>query len=301
MASNGTATAGPVAVASSGEGGGAARGTIQLLSAAERDFVAKGVEQGVRPDGRERLASRSIHLEMGVIPGAFGSAQAQCGGTKVVAAVKAELVSPNSTPGGRIEVSVSCTLTASPLFEGQRGEEVAAELTFAMNRMMEGGLSAATRKKLSVSPHHCWLLFVDAVVLDYDGATLDAVSSAVYAALADTRLPNVCVQKGKDGQDGIDMLDDSSDFCLDVGAVPVFVTLAQVGQRYVADPLAVEEACASAQLCVAVNSAGNVCSTHKSSGRGMHPGQARHMLQAAVRVGQNRLKCLDTYFADVDR
>jgi len=228
MASNGTATAGPVAVASSGEGGGAARGTIQLLSAAERDFVAKGVEQGVRPDGRERLASRSIHLEMGVIPGAFGSAQAQCGGTKVVAAVKAELVSPNSTPGGRIEVSVSCTLTASPLFEGQRGEEVAAELTFAMNRMMEGGLSAATRKKLSVSPHHCWLLFVDAVVLDYDGATLDAVSSAVYAALADTRLPNVCVQKGKDGKDGIDMLDDSSDFCLDVGAVPVFVTLAQV-------------------------------------------------------------------------
>lgn len=229
MASNGAGAVAGAAAAGGEGGGGAARGTIQLLSAAERDFVAKGVEQGVRPDGRERLASRSIHLEMGVIPGAFGSAQAQCGGTKVIAAVKAELVSPNTTtPGGRIEVSVSCTLTASPLFEGQRGEEVAAELTFAMNRMMEGGLSAATRKKLSVSPHHCWLLLVDAVVLDYDGATLDAVSSAVYAALADTRLPNVCVQKGKDGQDGIDMLDDSSDFGLGVGAVPIFVTLAQV-------------------------------------------------------------------------
>ena len=78
-------------------GGGKGRGRVHLLSTAERDFVTRGIEQGVRPDGRERLASRPIRLEMGVIPGAFGSAQAQCGGTKVMAAVKAELVSPLST------------------------------------------------------------------------------------------------------------------------------------------------------------------------------------------------------------
>ena len=140
--------------------GGGGRGGV-LLSAAEREFVTKSVEQGVRPDGRERLASRSIHLETGVIPGAFGSAQAQCGGTKVgplsggsragmrtascaclrahavpihvqvVAAVKAELVSPApppAAPGGRIEVSVTCSLTASPLFEGARGEAVSVIL-----------------------------------------------------------------------------------------------------------------------------------------------------------------------------
>jgi exosome complex component RRP42 len=211
-------------------GADSARGSMLLLSAAERDFVSKGVEQGVRPDGRERLASRSIHLELGVIPGAFGSAQAQCGGTKVVAAVKAELVAPDvQRPGGRIEASVSCTLTASPLFEGQRGEDMAAELTFAMNRMLQGGLPAATRKKLGVSPHHCWLLLVDAVVINYDGAMLDAVSSAVYAALADTRLPNVLVQTGKDGKGEIEMLDDASgEIAIGAGAVPIFVTLAQV-------------------------------------------------------------------------
>jgi exosome complex component RRP42 len=211
------------------EGGGAKRGS-QLLSAAERNFVSKGVEQGVRPDGRERLASRSICLELGVIPGAFGSAQARCGGTKVVAAVKAELVSPDAAqPGGRIEVSVSCTLTASPLFEGQRGEDVGAELTFAMNRMLQGGLPAATRKMLGVSPHHCWLLLVDAVVISYDGAMLDAVSSAVYAALADTKLPNVLVQTDKHGKGEIEMLENSSGgVAIGTGAVPIFVTLAQV-------------------------------------------------------------------------
>ena len=164
MASNGVAVgapwegagARPPAGGTEGGGGGGGRGTMQLLSAAEREFVTRGVEQGVRPDGRERLESRSIHLELGVIPSAFGSAQAQCGGTKVLAAVKAEIVAPNTTqPGGRIEASVSCTLTASPLFQGQRGEEVAAELTMAMNRMLQGSLPAATRHALSISPGIC--------------------------------------------------------------------------------------------------------------------------------------------------
>ena len=72
------------------------------------------------------------------------------------------------------------------------------ELSFAMNRLLLGGLTPATRALLQVSPHHCWLLMVDAVVLDFDGGLLDAVSSAVYAALADTFLPKMLVQQGKD-------------------------------------------------------------------------------------------------------
>ena len=236
MASGEVAVGAPAAAgAGANAGGGAAtRATMQLLSAAERDFVTRGVEQGVRPDGRERLASRSIHLELGVIPGAFGSAQAQCGGTKVVAAVKAEIVSPTAAqPGGRIEASVSCTLTASPLFEGQRGEEVAAELTMAMNRMLEGSLPEATRKALSISPEHCWLLLVDAVVLNHDGAVLDAVSCAAYAALADLKLPNVLVQKGKDGRGEIEMLENSQE-----------VVTADLRVRVHA------RACAAVQMCV---------------------------------------------------
>ncbi|MGB1604977.1 MAG: hypothetical protein ACPIOQ_70235 [Promethearchaeia archaeon] len=172
------------------------------------------------------------------------------------------------------------------------------ELSFAMNRLLLGGLTPATRALLQVSPHHCWLLMVDAVVLDFDGGLLDAVSSAVYAALADTFLPKMLVQQGKDGVASIEMVDgDTEGVRLGVGAVPIFVTLAQIGNRYVADALAVEEACASAQLCAAVNSEGKVCCTHKSFGRGMHPAQARQMLHTAVRVGTNRLQCLDSYFA----
>jgi hypothetical protein len=73
MAVNGSLPAGTV---TEGEGG-VGHGSALLLSAAERQFVTKGVEEGVRPDGRERLASRAIQIETGVIPGAFGSAQAR--------------------------------------------------------------------------------------------------------------------------------------------------------------------------------------------------------------------------------
>ena len=56
-------------------------------------------------------------------------------------------------------------------------------------------LTSAKKKK-----DHCWLLLVDAVVLNHDGAVLDVVSCAVYAALADMKLPNILVQTGKSSQ-----------------------------------------------------------------------------------------------------
>ncbi len=38
----------------------------------------------------------------------------------------------------------------------------------------------------------CWVLYVDALVLNIDGNVLDALSLAAKAALADTRIPKVC-------------------------------------------------------------------------------------------------------------
>jgi len=294
MAVNGSLPAGTV---TEGEGG-VGHGSALLLSAAERQFVTKGVEEGVRPDGRERLASRAIQIETGVIPGAFGSAQVTCGGTKVIAAVKAELVAPlPSLPGGRVEVCVTCNRSASPALAGARGEEAAAELTFAMNRLMQGGLPESTRERLKVSSSHCWLLLVDASVHAADGAMLDVVSSTVYAALADTRLPQVLMQEGKDGVAELEIMAHDGDVKgMQVEHVPVFVTLSQVGRRYVADASSIEEACATVTFCVAVNSQGKVCCSHKPSGRALDPAQAQSMLLAAVRVGRNRLSLIDAYF-----
>lgn len=46
-----------------------------------------------------------------------------------------------------------------------------------------------------------WTVHVDAVVLTYDGALVDAVSVAIRAALLSTRLPHVEVVGGADGDD----------------------------------------------------------------------------------------------------
>ncbi len=37
----------------------------------------------------------------------------------------------------------------------------------------------------------CWVLFVDALVLNMDGNVLDALALGIKAALADTRIPKV--------------------------------------------------------------------------------------------------------------
>lgn len=159
--------------------------------------------------------------------------------------VKAELATPDkATPNrGRIEVSVKCSATSSTSFQGRAGEDLSLELSFALNRMFSVGMKAKVYESLCVKEgHQCWNLFVDAVVIDFDGSLLDAISLAAYAALADTVLPKVKAVASEGGEVKIDV-NDAIEECepFDVSSVPIFVTLTQIGQRYVVDALAVEE------------------------------------------------------------
>lgn len=47
-------------------------GVNSLLSSSERQFLVDGVEQGVRPDGRDRLAAREVHVQVRKLRRAVG-------------------------------------------------------------------------------------------------------------------------------------------------------------------------------------------------------------------------------------
>jgi exosome complex component RRP42 len=66
------------------------------ISDAERAYIAQGVAQGLRNDGRGCRDMRPLELELGVIAQANGSARLRAGGTDVIVAVKvrAECVMP---------------------------------------------------------------------------------------------------------------------------------------------------------------------------------------------------------------
>ncbi len=84
------------------------------------------------------LLRRTVTIETGLLPQANGSARTRMmsSGTEVLAAVKAEVGAPTAGKElqGRLECSVECWSSASPMFEGRGAEEVNAELTRSLNR-----------------------------------------------------------------------------------------------------------------------------------------------------------------------
>jgi len=161
---------------------------------------------------------------------------------------------------GAVEVSVDCT---SALFSGchnrrETREEVNAELTDSMQRL----LANFPLQSLSIMPaRFAWRIFIDVQVFQNDGSLLDAVSFATWAALQRTKLPRLHPIEAQAGFKDDFALDSSpeSSKVLDVGLVPVNVTLILVGPSFVLDATRHEESCSHCRVAVAVNSAGQFC------------------------------------------
>ena len=97
---------------------------------------------------------------------------------------------------GRVCVAVECSPVASPAFQGRGGDELGAELTAALERGLYPGPSGRGAgldlAALSiVAGKSCWVVHVDALLLNMDGNVLDALSIAA----------KVCARRG--GGDGL--------------------------------------------------------------------------------------------------
>jgi exosome complex component RRP42 len=91
------------------------------------------------------------------------------------------------------------------------------------------------------------------LVLEVGGNLVDASSIAVKAALRDTRLPLLNIEKGDEDEYDIQVSDDPLDGEeLDIHP-PLTVTVAKLGHRYIVDPTDEEEAVTLASLIVSVN------------------------------------------------
>lgn len=249
-----------------------------LVGEGERRYIAAGAEQNVRNDGRTRQDIRRVEVQLGVIPNATGSARVRLGGTDIIVAVKAEIGTPQAErpDAGILKFHVECSPVASPAFRGRGGEELGSEIARALERSMyvPPGPAAAgaslTPLDLGalkiVSGKTCWVLYIDALILDLDGAALDATSVAIKAALSDARIPKVDVVQGESPEDEPEYeLDDDPDQAvrLDVTRLPLAMSVCLLGSAAVVDPTAEEEESARAVVQVAVDGAGAVCGITK--------------------------------------
>jgi len=260
-----------------------------MLSESEKTFVLHSVESNFRCDGRKRDEVRPVVLETGVVSHASGSCHLRLANTDILVGVKAELETP--LPGapdtGRIEFFVDCSANATPAFEGRGGEGLATSIARLLQRAYSPPGCLDLSQLCVLAGATAWTLYCDVLVLECGGNICDAVSLAVKAALASTRVPVVRVTAVDGGEPEIEVDDDPGAFHrLDVSGAPLLVTLSRIGNHCIVDSTPEEETCSSASVVVGVTPGGAVSTVRKVGSGSFHPSTLAAATGMAVAVGR---------------
>lgn len=81
----------------------------------------------------------------------------------------------------------------SPEFEGRGGDEANAQLSATVRNVLMKNTSLDWKSLCITTGQTCWILYVDALVLDSSGNLFDALTIATKAALYNTKYGVKCV------------------------------------------------------------------------------------------------------------
>lgn len=277
---------------------------IHAISEAERAYIEEGATQGIRGDGRGMLDLRPVTLETGILAAASGSARVRIGGvTDILVGVKAEMAEPSveAPEEGLMSFSVECSSLASPDFVGRGGADLNAELGQMLARLYRSNATKAMRKGLLlIRGKKCWILHVDALVLDSGGNLFGALSLAVRAALRGVVLPRVVVIAGEaDEDDEIEVDEEVFEGLKSSEEAPVAVTVAVLGKgKYMVDCTSEEEMCAEVAVTMGVNLRGRACGIVSRGTGGVEVDRLNVMLKDAVKVGMDILEGTDSFLEE---
>ncbi|KAF1802210.1 ribosomal protein S5 domain 2-type protein [Mucor lusitanicus] len=269
-----------------------------LVSPAEKKYIEQGVEQDCRSDGRARLEYRHVVLESGLLSQASGSARCRLGDSDVLVGVKVEIgqVEPSKPKQGRVVCNVECSPSASQQFEGRGADDLNNSLTLAMDRLFNGTQSGLDLESLCIIPEQqCWVIYIDAMVMDAAGNLLDCIIMTARAALYNTRIPKTEIEDLGDGEFEFEVVDDVEDAEPLKGweNLPISVTLYKIGQRYIIDPTILEELCSQVTLTVGVNKHGLVCGIKKGQTGSIEPSLLNEMIGTATALAKPLIEQID--------
>ena len=209
------------------------------------------VQKAMRSDGRQPLEAREFDIETNILVQCWGSARCVVGGglgggTECLAAVTAQI-----GEGTACGVEVEC----SPSLWAAGDDRAKLALQERLAREADAWLTPWRAAIPKIGEKLGWHLVVDCIILSDDGGLREALSCAVRAALASTKLPAA--------EEALEASDETSEALpfsllpaetppttLSVDECPVVVTLAVVGGVLLVDTTADEPA--DAMLAVAV-------------------------------------------------
>ena len=131
---------------------------------------------------------------------------------------------------GVMEVNVTCSTSLSRDYEGRGADEVNAQYTKALHRILVSSKSIDMKSLCVIEGKHVWCLYVDVIVLDNGGNLFDTICLASYTALNNTRIPKIELIPGATVEDIDFDINDNPAACekLEAKSLPICVTLSKV-------------------------------------------------------------------------
>ncbi|KLO14512.1 hypothetical protein SCHPADRAFT_903189 [Schizopora paradoxa] len=156
-----------------------------------RTYLSRFVEEGFRPDGRELGDWRDISVNVGSISTANGSALVRMGDTTIVCGVKAEIAEPDldAPEEGFIVPNIDLPALCSPKFKPGPPTDEAQVLSEHINDVLLSTDILPLSSLCIAKGKAAWVLYVDAICINYDGNAFDATLLAIVAALQNVKLP----------------------------------------------------------------------------------------------------------------
>lgn len=153
-------------------------------------YLSRFLDSSAREDGRSLAAFRDATLSLGSISTADGSSFVRIGNTSCIAAVKAEIASPQLSRSrqGYLIPNVELPAVCSSKFKAGAPAPEAQVLTSRLLALLNSS-NVLDRDQLCIQEGQAvWCLYLDISFICFDGNALDAAALATVAALSNSRL-----------------------------------------------------------------------------------------------------------------
>lgn len=298
--------------------------SLATNSVHEETLIRRGLQSGVRLDGRDLLDFRET--EVTLERGEYNStAELQCGICRVSCSVRGEVVAPypDRPTDGILQFNASISMGAEA--SGLTSNDVVRTLEKAIRES-----DAIDMESLCiVGGKYVWLITCDVRVIDYAGNALDAAIFSAATAIKAFRKPDVSVANDLDGIASliIHKSDEREPLPLALHHTPLSVSFAifknvpmsikrgdndkqeGTGKQFVsnesiilvADPLAEEETIMDGSIMYSLNGDNELCALQKPGGISLPPSTILHGLKLASLRAQQLHVSLDDAIASFEK
>ncbi len=216
------------------------------ISGLTKRRIEELIKEDKRIDGRNSFELRPLEIELGISKKAEGSARVKIGNTEVIAGVKMDLTEPfpDTPENGALMVAAELWPLASEKFEMGPPDIKAIELARIVDRAIRESEFIDLKKLCIKKGELVWAVFVDIYPINDDGNLIDASAIAAIAALQNAVFPLVKNEKVQYGE--------LTTKKLPLKSMPVIVTFYKIADKFILDPISIEEETSKARLTVAM-------------------------------------------------